>query len=86
MEEGFYESIYFFWLHCPRCRSALSGDRRHRVEEPLMSLHTVRPILFNDAENTERLIADVLVSLRTVEHYNLVARADIEEYDPDLDS
>lgn len=54
-----------------------------------MSIHTVRPLLQTQSEdNNNRLLADVLnsITLRTVEHYELIARGAEPTFDPDLDT
>ena len=52
-----------------------------------MSLHTVRPLLQTQSdENNNRLLADILVNLRTIEHYNIInpTAQDAEGFDADL--
>ena len=51
-----------------------------------MSLHTVRPLLQTQSdENNNRLLHDIIMNMRTVEHYELIARGAEPTFDPDLD-
>ena len=52
-----------------------------------MLIHTVRPLLQTQSdENNDRLLQDILVNLRTIEHYNITNPMvqDAEGFDADL--